>query len=74
MLATHIDQVFQSLETLLFFNDGSCVHPRSITGIEIENGEISLIKWQISTTDDGTLQIVRVLLEGPIALEKYRVS
>jgi len=23
-----------------FFNDGSCVHPRSITGIEIENGQI----------------------------------
>ncbi|MBQ0787641.1 MAG: metallophosphoesterase family protein, partial [Oceanihabitans sp.] len=29
---------------IAFFNDGSCVHPRSITGIEIENGAISLIK------------------------------
>jgi len=55
-----------------FFNDGSCVHPRSITGIEIENGAISLIKWQIATRDDGTLQIVRVLLEGPRRLEAYR--
>ncbi|MCB0427811.1 MAG: metallophosphoesterase family protein [Mangrovimonas sp.] len=54
-----------------FFNDGSCVHPRSITGIEIEQGEISLIKWQISTKDDGTLQIVRVLLEGPKSLRDY---
>lgn len=54
-----------------FFNDGSCVHPRSITGIEIEHGEISLIKWQISTKDDGTLQIVRVLLEGPKKLSDY---
>ncbi|MGX1928497.1 metallophosphoesterase [Flagellimonas sp. 2504JD4-2] len=54
-----------------FFNDGSCVHPRSITGIEIENGEISLIKWQISTKMDGTLQIVRVLLEGPEKLSHY---
>lgn len=50
---------------IAFFNDGSCVHPRSITGIEIENGSISLIKWQIATKEDGTLQIVRVLLEGP---------
>ena len=55
-----------------FFNDGSCVHPRSITGMEIENGEISLIKWQISTTDDGNLKIVRVLLEGPVALKNYK--
>ena len=54
-----------------FFNDGSCVHPRSITGIEIEQGEISLIKWQVSTKDDGTLQIVRVLLEGPKSLRDY---
>jgi len=57
---------------IAFFNDGSCVHPRSITGIEIENGKISLIKWQISTTNDGNLKIVRVLLEGPTALEKYK--
>jgi predicted phosphodiesterase len=53
------------------FNDGSCVHPRSITGIEIENGTISLIKWQIATTDDGILQIVRILLEGPQKLVDY---
>ncbi|WP_397364497.1 metallophosphoesterase [Olleya sp. R77988] len=56
-----------------FFNDGSCVHPRSITGIEIENGAISLIKWQIATKEDGTLQIVRVLLEGPKRLVDYRI-
>ncbi|ADY29453.1 metallophosphoesterase [Cellulophaga lytica] len=55
-----------------FFNDGSCVHPRSITGIEIENGEISLIKWQIATTEDGTLRVVRVLLEGPQKLVEYQ--
>ncbi len=57
---------------IAFFNDGSCVHPRSITGIEIENGAISLIKWQIATKEDGTLQIVRVLLEGPRRLIDYR--
>jgi predicted phosphodiesterase len=55
-----------------FFNDGSCVHPRSITGIEIEKGLISLIKWQISTKNDGTLQIVRSILEGPCKLSDYR--
>ena len=54
-----------------FFNDGSCVHPRSITGLEIENGEISLIKWHIATTKDGILKITRKLLEGPQNLIEY---
>jgi predicted phosphodiesterase len=56
------------------FNDGSCVHPRSITGLEIEYGAISLIKWQIATTEDGVLQVVRILLEGPQKLADYRPS
>lgn len=55
-----------------FFNDGSCVHPRSITGIEIENGKISLIKWHIATHNDGTLRVMRVLLEGPKKLIDYK--
>ncbi len=57
-----------------FFNDGSCVHPRSITGIEIEEGKISLVKWQIATKDDGTLQIVRILLEGPENIKDYQLK
>lgn len=59
---------------IAFFNDGSCVHPRSITGIEIENGKISLIKWQIVTTEDGTLKIDRFLLEGPTSLIDYKTN
>ena len=57
---------------LHYFNDGSCVHPRSITGIEIVNGTIALIKWHIDTKEDGTLQIVREILEGPRKLEDYK--
>jgi predicted phosphodiesterase len=63
---------FASPGEIPFFNDGSCVHPRSITGIEITNGEIILIKWQIATKEDGTLQIVRVILEGPKKLSEYQ--
>ena len=50
------------------------MHPRSITGIEIEKGKISLIKWQIATRDDGTLQIVRAVLEGPTKLVDYKTE
>jgi len=63
---------FPQSGTIPFFNDGSCVHPRSITGIEIENGAISLIKWHIATKEDGTLQIVKTILEGPSKLSDYR--
>ena len=59
---------------IAYFNDGSCVHPRSITGLEIESGEISLIKWLIATTEDGTLKVVRVLLEGPQKLIDYKTE
>ena len=59
---------------IAYFNDGSCVHPRSITGIEIEYGKISLIKWQISTKEDGTLQIVKTILEGPQKLMDFKTD
>jgi predicted phosphodiesterase len=55
-----------------FFNDGSCVHPRSITGIEIEHGALSLIKWYIDTKEDGTLQIKREVLEEPQPINSYQ--
>lgn len=61
-----------SENALHYFNDGSCVHPRSITGIEIVNGTIALIKWFIDTKEDGTLQIVKDYLEGPAKLEDYK--
>jgi len=48
-----------------FFNTGSCVHPRCITGIEIEKGEIKLIKWWFEPNDSGALCVTRRVLEGP---------
>ncbi|MBG7629530.1 MAG: metallophosphoesterase family protein [Bacteroidetes bacterium] len=62
---------FPEPNELHYFNDGSCVHPRFITGIEIVDMKISLIKWQTTTQKDGTLQIVKTLLEGPTAISQY---
>ena len=56
-----------------FFNDGSCVHPRSITGIEIENNKICLIKWSVNTKVDGTLQVKRTVLEEPTFISDYKI-
>jgi len=64
---------FPEPNELPYFNDGSCIHPRSITGIEIVDMQISLIKWHIISRDDGTLQIVKTVLEGPTAIDLYLV-
>ncbi len=50
-----------------YYNTVSCVHPRSITGIEITDGTISLIKWFIGVKKEsgGQLFIIREVLVGP---------
>ncbi len=55
----------------LYFNDGSCVHPRSITGIEIINGEISLVKWSVSSCEEIGLFADRQILNGPNKICEY---
>lgn len=63
--------VFPRLGEPLYFNDGSSVHPRCITAIEICNGLISLVKWAVTTKPDRTLYVAREVLEGPILLFDY---
>lgn len=55
----------------LYFNDGSCVHPRCITALEIRNGTIALVKWAVMTKPDRILYVGREVLEGPIRLSDY---
>lgn len=54
-----------------YFNDGSCVHPRCITCIEIEDDRISLVKWAVGTRQDRTLFVARTVLEGPEEISAY---
>ena len=54
-----------------YFNAGSCVHPRSITAIEINQGLITLVKWSVKAKDDGTLFVGRDVLGGPAHLKDY---
>jgi predicted phosphodiesterase len=60
---------FQGVEGPRYFNTGSCVHPRSITGIEIVTGTIALIKWWIRPGLDGALHVTREILVGPKSLD-----
>ena len=54
-----------------YFNDGSCVHPSSITGIEIVNGYIILVKWKVETKGNGLLFVGREELAEPTKLKDY---
>lgn len=62
---------FPELGETPYFNDGSCVHPRCITGIEIADGKIQLVKWCIKTKTDGALFIGKEVLAGPEKLKDY---
>ena len=53
----------------LYFNTGSCVHPRCITCIELVHRELSLVKWTLSTKPDRTLFVAREVLAGPVGLD-----
>ena len=54
-----------------YFNDGSCVHPRYITCIEIVKGEIALIRWRIKPNKKGQLVVKRSVLKGPRSIERF---
>lgn len=72
MIAGHTHRpVFSRPGFTNYFNDGSAVHPRCITAIELENGKIRLVKWLIKAKRDGTLYVGKDIIDGPEQLYKY---
>lgn len=75
LIAGHTHRpVFPKPGEPLYFNDGSCVHPRCITAIEIEDSTISLVKWAVKVRKDRSLYVERVVLEGPAMLSDYFIN
>lgn len=60
--------MFPGSDEVCYINDGSWVHPRLITAVEIANGKIQLVKWGIMTREDGGLFIGRTVIDGPRTL------
>lgn len=58
---------FESVRSL-YYNDGSCVHARRITGIEIADCRISLVAWSYKVRESGTIYIGKDILAGPRSL------
>ena len=72
MVAGHTHRpMFPEVGEPPYFNDGSCVHPRCITAMEIDFGNIKLVKWYVNTKEDGTLFVDKELLAGPRKLKDY---
>ena len=55
----------------LYANDGSCVHPRSITALEIEGGYITLVRWRTEVGKNNALYVGREVMEGPYRIADY---
>ena len=54
-----------------YFNSGSCIYPTNITAIEIEDGEIRIVRWRVVAQPDGVLRVERQLLRGPDAVATF---
>ena len=55
-----------------YCNTGSCIHPTGITGIEIENRCLTLVKWSTQARPDLVLQATREQLGETVCVDDYR--
>ena len=44
------------------------VHPYGITGIEITDMQLTLVKWKMATRPDLSLFVAREVLIGPVGI------
>lgn len=56
-----------------YLNTGSCVHPSGITGIEIENRCMTLVKWSIAVRPDLSLYAAREVLGETVCVDEISV-
>ncbi|MDO4339269.1 MAG: metallophosphoesterase family protein [Eubacteriales bacterium] len=54
-----------------YFNTGSCIHPSGITGIEIRNRCMTLVKWSMSAREDRTLYVRRESMGETVCIDDY---
>ena len=72
LIAGHTHRaIFPKAGQSLYFNDGSCIHPNGITCLEIENGNISLIRWEFGVTKNKFISVKRNVLDGNEPIIKF---
>lgn len=68
LITGHTHRPTLSETEMHYCNSGSCVHPYSITCLEIERMHISLVKWLLATRADMSLYVTREVLSGPFPI------
>lgn len=56
-----------------YLNTGSCIHPSGITGIEIENRCMTLVKWSIAARSDLSLGVSREILGETVCVDDVSI-
>lgn len=54
-----------------YLNTGSCIHPSGITGIEIENRCLTLVKWSVGTRADLSFCASREILGETLCVDEW---
>ncbi|MFV0466028.1 MAG: serine/threonine protein phosphatase [Lachnospiraceae bacterium] len=62
---------FPRKDEVPYFNCGCCIYPDNITGIEIEGGNIMIVRWKVTPDEDGVLRIERFVIRGPMPLDAF---
>jgi UDP-2,3-diacylglucosamine pyrophosphatase LpxH len=62
---------FPEIYEIPYFNDGCCVLPYAMTAIEVEAGNIALVKWSVDAKDTGVLWVKRKVIGGPQKISYY---
>ena len=68
LITGHTHRPVMPEEPAYYYNTGSCVHPRCITCIEIDQGAMTLVKWYMSVRPDYSLYVAREKIGGPVLL------
>lgn len=66
LITGHTHRPVMPDEPSYYYNTGSCVHPRGITCIEIENNSMTLVKWIMQARADSLLYVAREVIGGPV--------
>lgn len=59
---------------LPYFNSGACTFPAYITGIEIVDDTIALVRWRVDPDEQGYLRVMRYVMVGPAPIEQFHMK
>lgn len=74
LISGHTHHPMAGSESSPYFNTGSCVHPSGITGIEISDRCMTLVKWSVTTGEYMALCVTREVLGEKICIDDYGCS